>query len=430
MLALSAGVAWADQFDLYGYGPRAVAMSGAMTAEANDYTAVFYNPALLVRRKEINFGFHVQWNHFASEVQRKDLASTLDCKYCQPPDSAGGAVGLLFPLAGKVKNHLALGLGVHLPSASMARVFAPDPARPYWYQYTSNPERLVMHLGAGIRITDELQLGAGLQVLADLVGNGADVRVDVFSKTIMRREIDSGLTPRMSPVVGIGFQPLKNLRFGVNWRAEMKLVYDIPANVELDGIGKLAMRVSGIAHYTPHNVRAGMAWDPTENFTVTADAEWMNWSAAPSPYTDLTIDISGATLTALGLDKALDMQSAKQAPGFSDTLSGRMGFEYRLSERFAARAGLSYRPTMIPKQNVEGTNLLDGTTVGGSAGVGFNFPDPLEIFAHPVTIDLAVQGALILPREALKPSTAADGVPSYSYSARMYGVTGALRYDF
>ena len=55
VLLLAATSAHATIYDTYGFGPRAASMGGAMTAEAKDYSATFYNPALLVERKDVNF---------------------------------------------------------------------------------------------------------------------------------------------------------------------------------------------------------------------------------------------------------------------------------------------------------------------------------------------------------------------------------------
>jgi long-subunit fatty acid transport protein len=208
----------------------------------------------------------------------------------------------------------------------------------------------------------------------------------------------------------------------------MRLNYRIPATVDLEGIGVLSFVISGTAHYTPHTLNFGAAFDVTDNFTISAEGQWQNWSAAPSPYVGILIDLSGPTLDALGLGSALDVQSAIQKPGFVDTLGGRLGAEYRVTERFAVRAGGFLRPTPVPKQDTKGTNLMDNTTVGFSAGIGFNFPDPLEIFQHPIQIDLTGQSQFVLAREAKKGTT--DNQAAYTYSANVYGVSGALRYDF
>lgn len=119
---------------------------------------------------------------------------------------------------------------------------------------------------------------------------------------------------------------------------------------------------------------------------------------------------------------------ANPKPGFTDTLGVRAGAEYRVSERFQARLGTFLRPTPVPKQDTQGTNLMDNTAIGLTGGFGFNFADPLEIFQHPIQIDVAGQAQFILPREANK--EAVDSQPGYTYVANVYGVTAAIRYDF
>ena len=252
--------------------------------------------------------------------------------------------------------------------------------------------------------------------------------VDLFSKQINGGDINAYLGTRVAPVFSLAVTPLKRLRFGVTFKWEMKLLYAIPAKVDLEGIGTLGFTVSGVAHYTPHTLNFGAAFDATDDLTFTLDGEWQNWASAPSPYMGINIDLSGPTLEALGLGSALDVTSATQRPGFQNTFGGRLGAEYRVSERFAARLGTFLRPTPVPKQDTAGTNLMDNTTIGIAAGIGFNFPDPLEIFQHPIQIDVAGQAQFILPREANK--EAVDKQPGYTYSANVYGVTAAIRYDF
>lgn len=430
MLAVvfAAGAARADIFDTFGFGPRATAMGGAMTAEANDYTAVFYNPAMLIVRKEANFGASVSYFHPSMDVSSTETGRTVDCTYCAPPDTVGESLGLVGLLGGKLQNRVAVGVGLHLPFQRLLHVQLADPNRPYWYNFASNSERIEVFLGAGIRIFDWLNLGIGAQALADLVGKGAETQVDLFSKQVKVRQIDSELRARVAPVFGLLVAPIPKLRFGVNFRWEMALQVQIPATVDIEGVGTLAFSVDGYTHYSPHTLSFGAAWDVTDNFTLALDGEWQHWSAAPSPYVNINFDLSGDTLKALGLDTALDLQSPQQSPGFVDTVSARLGAEFRITPRFAARVGFNYRPTHVPKQNAPGTNILDGTTIAANAGIGFNFDDPLEIFAAPIRIDLGATAMFILPRTAEKEPT--DVVPTYTYSGKVLGVNAAVRYDF
>ncbi len=402
-----------------------------MTADAADFTATFYNPAMLVLRSDVNFGFGFDYTNTSARVDRLSFEKPLDCTYCDPHDWAGYDLGLLFPLAGKVKNRLALGLGLHLPSTRLVSVRAPDPNRPAWHMWNNDPDRLILLLGAGIRITDQLTIGAGAQVLADLIGSGATVSVDLFARDVRFREINSHLATTLGPTAGVFYTPLPGLRFGASYRGEMRLFYSIPADITLEGIGQLNLTVSGTNHFTPHTVNAGVAWDVLPELTLTLDGNYELWSRAPSPYVRIQVDLSGDTLAALGLDEAMDLDTREVdplSPGFQDTVTARLGAEYRVTDRLTARGGLSYRPTPVPRQTQPLSNILDSDTIGVAGGIGFAFDDPLEVFSAPLIIDLAVKGLWLLPREAQKQAT--DEVPSYRYSMRVLGVTAALRYDF
>lgn len=424
--ALAAGGAFADVFDTFGFSPRATAMSGAMTAEATDYTASFYNPALLIRSPDATFGATVSYFAPLAEVSLQEPPDTE--LWFRPPATTGVSLGIAGPLGGKLNKRVALGIGAHVPFQKLVRVQMPNPDKPFWYHYQSHSERLELFAGIAVKIFDWLQLGLGVQALADLKGENTATTVDLFSKQVTARSIDAELRTRVAPNVGLIVQPIPSLRFGFTYRSEMMLNVSIPATVNLEGVGELMLNIEGTTHFSPHTFNLGVAWDITPEFTLALDGSYQMWSRTPSPYLTISIDVGGDVLEKLGLDAALDVVSPSQPAGFQDTITGKIGAEYRLNKRFAARAGGFYRPTPVPKQNISGSNVLDGTTVGGTVGIGFNFDDPLEVFAAPITIDLAGMAAAVLPREAVKEPF--DRVPSYSYSAKIFGVNAAIRYDF
>lgn len=421
-------IAQADDNTLYGLGPRSAAMGGAMSAEANDYSATFYNPSLLVNSKESNFGLSLQYYQPNATVAKTGGTAALDCSSCQPRESVGSSLGFVFPLGGKVKNRVAIGLALNMPTSVFLRVSAPDRNSPFWYHYDTGHERFSLNVGAGFRPVDWLNIGAGVTVLSDLVGNGAQVKVDLFSKQVKAASINSYFANRVGPVFGVSITPWRRLRLGATFRWEMKLEYEIPAQIDLEGIGALNLALSGVLHYSPHTVQFGASLDVLDNLTVVLDGEWANWSAAPSPYMAVKMGLSGATLSALGLANAFDLASAQQAPGFTDTLTGRVGIEWRATSRVLARVGGFYRPTMVPKQDTPGTNLLDAAAVGITGGFGFNFKDPLEVFESPIKIDLSGHGVFLMQRETMKEAT--DVVPSYRSSMNVVGLSIGVRYDY
>ncbi len=281
--------ALADNNDLFGLGPRAAAMGGAMVAESNDFSSAFYNPSLLVNSKDSNFGLSLQFYRPTASVEKVSGAADLDCTNCTPRDVVASSLGFVFPLGGKVKNRVAIGLAVTLPTSVFLRLSSPDRNLPYWYRYDSSPERFIVHVAAGIKLVDWLNVGIGVQSLSDLIGDGVSVKVDLFSKQVRTGQINSYLSTRIGPVFGLTLTPWKRLRLGASFRWEMKLEYQIPAKVDLEGIGALNLTIGGVTHYTPHTFQFGGSLDVLDNLTVTLDGEWMNWSAAPSPYMNVGI---------------------------------------------------------------------------------------------------------------------------------------------
>jgi long-chain fatty acid transport protein len=431
VVALLCGLpAHANIFETLGFGPRAIGMAGAVTADANDYSASWYNPAMLVTRTDANVGLGFNWQHVGASVSTLDpnQSARLDCTECQPVNAYGFSAGAIFPLGGKVKNRIALGAGAYIPAGPLLSTQAPDANRPFWYLYTGSPERLVVVGSIGVRITDWLSIGAGVQSLADLVGNGAQVSLNVATQAVTFREVNSHLEGRSAPLAGILFQPLPRLRLGMSYRGDIRLLFSIPATVNLAGIGALDFTTSAITHYSPHTFTWGAAFDVLPRLTVTADSNLALWNQAPSPYLNLTTSLSGPALQALGLNNLFNLSAQNPSPRFLDTLSMRVGAEYRLDEHFTFRGGGFFLPTPVPAQNARLSNILDSDSVGLTGGVAASFPDPLEVFQRPLTLELALQWATLAGRQANK--DVADIVPPYQYSASTVGLNASMRYAF
>ena len=424
---LLAGAARASMFEAIGVNARDAAMAGAVTADDFDYSALYYNPAMIVLKPHVEIAFTGVMSKTFASVQSKDSSRSLDCKYCTPPLLSGFNVGLLFPFAGKLHNRVAIGATLGKPSFRLVHVKAEDPSRPFWYRYQTE-DRFVSFLGLGVKVADGFAIGVGVQILADLVGDGASVSVDLFNKKFEEREIDSYLANTLSPTAGIYWELDPTFRLGLSYRGERSLYYEVPASVTLSGIGELDFKISGYNHYTPHTFTLGASWSPTPEMSLNADFEYALWNRAPTPYVNVDIAVSGDVIKALGLEDALKQFTSQAPPGFSNTLSARLGFEYRFDQDLALRAGAYFSPTPVPRQDVPDTNVLDANTIGATAGFGFTFKDPLEVFENPIHVDLALQVAYLLPRSANKEST--DDVPPYDYSAVNAAGAFDLRYTF
>lgn len=429
VLLLAPCTARASNFDIYGFGTRALSMGGAATADSADFSGVFYNPSQLVLRSKINVGLGLFYEKPSMSVTADNPSPEFDalCKTgCQPPDSTAYTVGLVFPFAGKLKDKVSLGIGLSLPTRNLIRVQAVDPGEPSWYLYQSSPDRINVFAGLGIRPVEWLSLGIGLQALADFTGN-INFNVDLFNKRFQQRDIVAQLITRQAPVAGITFAPIKQLQFGFSYRASMELDLELPANIGLGDLGSLLLDAKSTTFFTPHEFTFGVSGRPLDGLTIDADLEYARWSVAPNPAVQVKVAFSGELASGLGLDKALSMDSQDAKIGFEDILIPRLGVEYYVVERLAVRAGYFYRPTMVPIQNGL-TNLLDGGTHVITGGLGYKFDSPLEILSDPIEIAAVAQHGFVETRHANKSES--NPVPAYSYGGSTTTFAIDIRYNF
>ncbi len=439
-LLLAPATAVASPLSILGGGARGIGMGEAQVAAADDPTATFYNPALLTRRLRVTFGAGFQL--VKPNVTIVEQAPFFDDENQPvfPSDFVQWNLGVIFPLGGKVKNRIVLGLGASLPNGFLVRVKAIDSKSPSFVLYEFSVRKLTLAPCFALLLTDWLSVGAGLQILADFGGTGARVDVDLFARKVDHREALVDLVPRESLVAGVTLGPFEGLTVGASFRQELGLDFSLPAYIVLEDVGVLDLKLRGTTLWTPNEITVGTAYAvPGLGLTLAFDLTWSQWSRAPSPELLVELDSGGPVLDGLGLSDALDLCSDRvvesqdgktlcvpNSPGFVDVVSPKFGVEYRVSEVVTLRGGAWLRPTPVPDQ-VGKTNYLDATTFHASLGASFTFADPLEIFSQPVTFDAATQAAFLKERIVDKGS---DGQPEYRFGGTLFQLAASLRYQF
>jgi long-chain fatty acid transport protein len=406
-LVCGAPASAAGPFELFGFNPRAKAMGGAQAATANDYTATFYNPALLTTRATLNFGAAigvVQPNAFIELEQPQPDGS----RYApELPGTEGGlALGFDFPVGGKLGDHLAIGLGAYLPATEIARIRVLDPVVPQFYLYESGAARMEVMPAVAVRWLDWLSTGVGLRATGGLSGP-TYYTVDPVAGTVEHREFDTALVYRFAPTLGVALGPFYGFRLGATYRGALSMLVNFPNNLDLAGMDLgMAMRVGTETVYSPHTAVLGIAYQAFEGaLTLSADLQYVRWSDAPDPSVSFALDTEGDDLEHLGLGDALDIPAPgmerEVRPAFRDTLVPRAGLEFAPLDFLFVRAGYYYQPTPVPNQT-SGSNYVDNNAHALSSGVGVVFSDPLEIFANPISVDASAQVLLLMERSARK----------------------------
>ena len=430
ILALAAwlpAAAQANVFDQFGFEPRGVAMGGAQVADAEGHVAAFFNPSMLALPRQASVGLGFAWIDPVTDVHAQAAADSSRLTLgAAPPTATGLSAGFLFPFGGKLDNRLAFGVGAYLPTSSVVHSQASTPNEPDWYFYQSKADRLVLAASLGLRVTDWLYVGGGVQVLGALLG-GFDFRLNLFNQEFEQRALDNSLVMKVSPIAGLTLDFADaGLRVAFSYRAALDLDYDMPTSFEIADVGTITVRMQGHVHYTPHTMSLGMRF-ALGPIVAVGELRYALWSQAPDPAVQVSMTIDSAIATALGAEGRFDSATHESSPGFSNTLEPHVGLEWSIIRQLAVRVGYAFIPTPVPKQSGD-TNILDGDAHVFGAGVGLSFLDPLEVFSKPIHIDLAYQLRWVPERRADKAST--SDVPSYVYSANIHNLTAAVRYVF
>lgn len=429
------GVALASPSDTYGATPRGVATAGALTAGADDGSSAYYNPAGLGLgaaggKASVSVGYLAGVPLMGINRELGDAAHLAAQPTSLPPSQGFAAVSALFPLGGKLANKAALGLLMYHPQDKLVRVQLIDPHQPQWTRFSSSPDRLELAVGLGVRFGDKVAVGVGANVLAGLSGT-VDFQIDLLAKRVDRRNLDFALKTTAAPIAGFTVTPTDKLRLSFAYRGALSLALSQPNIINLGDIGTLVLDVSGVVHYTPHELAAGVSFEPTESLRVMVDAKFAMWSLAPYPAAQVQVKLQGQVPEALGLDKALSFGTKDPSPGFKNTLTPSVAVEYTFPDKVTRlRGGYAFRPTYVPDQVLSRSNFLDNSAHVLGLGATFQFHDPSEVFTQPLKIDLAAQGQLMQRRDVKKDQRTSDPVGNYDFGGAAIAASASIRYEF
>lgn len=429
-LLLAPAAARANPLDLYGFNPRALAMASAHTAFADDFTAVYYNPAALTAAKNLGFGigFYGARPSLSMRFEKEDRA----VPELSPPSSDGITFGTLFPIGSpSFRNRVTIGLGISVPTRSLLNGVALDSAIPHWYMYQALPSRLVALLGIGVCPFEWLSLGMGVQILAGVKGS-LDYELDIIAGRFSRKTVQFDIEPQTSPLLGLELRPARGLRIGVAYRAAIDAPVDLPVDLEITGIARLLVLTNFRVQYTPHQLAIGASYDLEElQLKMAADVTWAVWSRAPDPSVASSIDVGGELFEGTGLQDVLDAPAPGQDRAvdlaFRNVLIPRLGVE-KMFGPFALRGGYAIRPSPAPVQT-SGTNYVDATAHQLSFGAGVAFRDPFNAFQNPLIVD-AGAALFYVPKRNYPKIDPDDPVGPFSASGTIFVFGLALRYEF
>ncbi|MHB2149917.1 OmpP1/FadL family transporter [Calditrichota bacterium LG25] len=406
-LCFSFTQSYGSGFSIYEQGTKSMAMAGAFVAQANDASAIFYNPAGITSLK----GWNVALGGTIIQPQAHFIGPT-----AKDPNLYNAAKKeTFFPphlyVSYAMNEKLSLGLGVYAPFG-LASDWGKD--WPGKYLATrSELEAVFINPVVAYKVMENLSVSVGFEyaiakVNLQKVVNYPIRNVDVYSTL-------EASTTGMGFNLGLQYKATERLTFGAAYRSNVLLefkdgdaTFDYPAldandpeqQVILAELKALFPNTKGSADLKlPTLTAVGIAYDFTEKLTAEFDYLLIGWSSYDVLKVEFKDPVGGKTET---------ISERK----YQNSASYRFGMEYRLNEKLALRAGYMRDNHAVPDERVE-PSLPEGDRNIYNIGFGYKMGN--------ITFDFAYM--LLLQDDREITNSVDDFNGKYESLANLYGLT-------
>jgi len=379
LLSVTSGLL-ANGLNLNGFGARATAMGGAFVGLADDFTAVFFNPAGLAQMTKSSFGLSADL--LMPKSKYGVGPTTIETSSKKYP---AGLLGYFRP----VGKNIVVGIGAYTLSGLGAAwdnaspgiepvLLAGSGLSPSFltpqgidaYNWESFIGSVTIAPTIAIKLSDMFYLGGSFNI------NYGFFKMDRWAGVY---PLDLNPTSPPNPdtyfnpgqqtldVKGWGFgatlgflvKPANWISFGGTYRFESKM--KMSGTMEMENMGVLMLETSSGAKMdvaSPMWLAGGVALKPVENLTLTFDAHYTNWAKLTTIVVDFDDPYWTAGLGHGGLQ--LDWCNKTQL---------RTGLEYDFG-KIVVRGGYYYDPAPAPDETL---NILTPSFTFNSIAGGFGF---------------------------------------------------------
>jgi long-chain fatty acid transport protein len=368
ILLLTSGLL-ANSLNLNGFGARAASMGGAFVGLADDYTAVFWNPAGLALMKKATFGLTGDLLIPTSQYDLATFSMKTTAKYYP-----AGLVGYFQPIGDRVVVGLGAytlsGLGADWNNTGLETMFIyPTPASAFTppvenYTWRSFIGSITIAPAIAVKLTDQILFGATFNI------NYGFFKIDQWGEyqVIAEPPMLFNRGQRTMNVKGWGYgatfgllvKPTDRVSFGLTYRLQSAI--KLSGTVGMENLPLLGLPDTSDAKLTaksPAWLAGGIAVKPLTNLTLAFDLQWTNWKKLDV----LTISLLDPAWNAAGVSQStLDLYWANK-------LQIRGGLEYTMGD-FAVRAGYYYDPAPAPDSTM---NILVPSFNYNSVTAGFGY---------------------------------------------------------
>lgn len=343
-------------------GQKQQAMGSAATAFAQDAATLFYNPggAVFLQKSEVILGGTPTFarGKFLDANTNATAETTSPTSY---PFAAYGVFG--FKKAEKLK----LGLAIYTPFGST--VEWEDGWTGRFALTRLQLQAIFVQPTVSYKITDKLGLGAGFIYSNGKVNLQKDIPVMDNNGNFGHAEL-SGAATGFGFNAGIYYKPTDKLSFGLTYRSQVNMKVD-------DGEAKFTVPAAIASNFPngkftselplPQVLTVGAGYQVNEKLNLALDVNFVGWKA----YDTLAFDYEQNTAS---------LSDTKSARNYRNTYAVRLGGQYKVTDHFVARLGISYGITPVQDGYVT-PETPDADRISYAAGVSYLFGEHFSIDA-------------------------------------------------
>jgi long-chain fatty acid transport protein len=325
---------WASGFALMQQGTAAMGQGNAFVAEADDASAIFYNPAGI------------------SQLKRPQVYQGTFFNYPDREFSGGGQDSqtnhriyrsLTAYVAIPVHNRVALGFGFFSPFG-MGTVWPTTWAGRYITTYSSLKTYCINPV-ISVKVLDNLSLAAGYDIMWSKVRLQRKMPVVVRGRTFPDGETQlTGDGSGSGYNLGLHYEPLSGVKLGVAYRSQIKVNHSGALSTSLPpGLGVAPASPGEATLVYPASLTMGIAYSRFKPFTFEFDTTWTGWSS----YDKLKLYLDNS------LDSNRSNTTITTPKNWRDAWAFRFGANYEINESMKIRAGYIYDLTPVPDSSFE-----------------------------------------------------------------------------
>jgi len=362
VLLFTASTSFAAGFRLQESGAKAMGMGFAFTAQADDPSAIYYNPAGLTQLK----GNNIMIGATYLRLNGAEFTGTTPLTGGATASETQKSLDFIIPNAYYTRTtsdgYISYGVGIFSPFG-LGQEYENKNTSIFRNQITKiDLMTVVVNPTIAFKINEYLSVGAGIDWMW---GKAKLEKTPVASVGNLYNSELKGDGDAWGYNFGLLLKPTENFRIGANYRSPFTLkIKDADVNISNTN----PAYASGLLGATPSSTKADATVAMPATFalgaaytigklTVEADADWTFWHS----FSSLPITIQNPVPT---------LPSTSNPTQWEDVVAFRLGVEYRVTDPLSLRAGFVYDPTPVPASTM-GPMLPDSTKLDYMVGAGY-----------------------------------------------------------